>query len=228
MVPLRLFHCKNFHYYYSIIPVDSPSINWTLIHFISLLTVILVSPDWWLLVLTKESTKKTSLKAFYVYGGLVSGAFVLTIVRSILFFQASITCSKNLHDSMVVAILRSPVLFFDSNRIGRILNRFSKDICSMDELLPSAFFEAIQLILFSCSAIILPAVLNFWILLPACPLIVVFVYLGKYYAKTSREIKRLEAINRSPVFTHFSDTLGGLVTIRSFSMQDDFKKKLFQ
>lgn len=188
-----------------------------------------MSPDWWLLILSQQSsTTKSFSSAFYVYGGLVGGAFLLSIVRSVLFFQASITSSRNLHDSMMIAVLKAPVLFFDRNRIGQILNRFSKDICCMDELLPEVFFEAIQLILFCCSAIVLPAVLNFWIVLPACILVVTFLFIGRYYVKTSREVKRLEAINRSPVFTHFSDTLAGLVTIRSFSMEEDFIKKMYQ
>ena len=180
-------------------------------------------------MVSREATaEKLSLKTFHIYGGLVGGAFVLTIVRSVLFFQASLGCSQNLHDRMTAAVLKAPVLFFDSNRIGRILNRFSKDICSMDELLPDVFFDAIQLVLFCSSALTLPVVLNPWVLLPACPLLVMFVWLGRYYVKTSREIKRLEAINRSPVFTHFSDTLEGLVTIRSFSMQNEFRKEFYR
>ena len=129
---------------------------------------------------------------------------------------------------LVFIFIFPPILFFDSNPIGRILNRFSKDICSMDELLPNTFFDSIQVLLLSCGAVILPAVLNPWILLPACPLIAMFLWLGKYYMKTAREIKRLEAVNRSPVFTHFSDTLEGLATIRSYSMENDFRKEFYR
>ena len=89
----------------------------------------------------------------------------------------------------------------------------------MDEQLPQIFILCIQDILFVSSAILLPAIANPWLLLVVFPTIVVFVLFGRYYLKTSRELKRLESICRSPVFSHFSETMTGLDTIRTRGMQ---------
>lgn len=123
---------------------------------------------------------------------------------------------------MVVAVLQAPVLFFDSNPVGRIMNRFSRDIGCLDELLPKTFLLSIQYALMVSTAILVPAATNPWLLLVFVPATFLAVYITSYYLKTSRELKRLESICRSPVFSHVSETLNGLDTIRTRKRQDDF------
>ncbi|KAL9957089.1 hypothetical protein ACROYT_G038681 [Oculina patagonica] len=129
---------------------------------------------------------------------------------------------------MVVAILKAPVLFFDSNPVGRILNRFSKDVGSMDELLPKTFMIAIHYASVVFASCLLPIVGNNWLLFVILPLIVFIMYIGRYYLKSSRELKRLQSIYRSPVFSHISETLNGLDTIRTRGRQKDFLDQFFR
>ncbi|EDO36998.1 predicted protein, partial [Nematostella vectensis] len=165
---------------------------------------------------------------FYIYGGLVGVALLLSVIRASLFFSSVLNSSQRLHNEMVESVLKAPVLFFDTNPAGRIMNRFSKDIGCMDELLPDVLLDALQLILFSVGAVLLPSVLNPWLIIPVVPIVVLFVIIGKFYLKTSREIKRLEAINRSPVFAHLADTLEGLVTTRCHRMEKAFIKRFYK
>ena len=152
----------------------------------------------------------------------------MSIIRAGAFFNAAINSSKHLHNSMLSAILKAPVLFFDTNPVGRILNRFSRDIGIMDELLPDIFLEALQLVLFCIGAVVLPSILNPWIILPAIPLIIIFLLTGRYYLTAARDLRRLEGINRSPVLSHFSDSLMGLVTVRAYKREDAFLEKLYR
>ena len=91
------------------------------------LLAMIIAPDAWLLCLTKklpeEQKDKTNLT---IYAGLVGGSFVFGITRACVYLLACLRCSKRLHDKMVVAVLHAPALFFDSNSVGRIMNRFSK------------------------------------------------------------------------------------------------------
>ena len=197
--------------------------------FIILLEGCIILPDWWLLKLTNPShDPRHQTMNFYIYGGLVAGAFFLTLARAMLCLNALINSSKNLHNSMLAAVLKAPVLFFDTNPVGRVLNRFSRDIGIMDELLPDVFLEALQLVLFGIGSVVLPSVLNFWVILPAIPLVIIFVLIARYYLKSSRDLRRLEGINRSPVLSHFSDTLEGLVTIRVYHKEDEFLEALYR
>ena len=188
-----------------------------------LFTALLVSPDVWLSILTQKSPDDQRNKTnITIYGCLVTAAFIFAIIRAQVFHLASLRCSERLHDKMVVAVLQAPVLFFDSNPVGRIMNRFSRDIGCLDELLPKTFLLSIQYALMVSTAILVPAATNPWLLLVFVPTTFLAVYITSYYLKTSRELKRLESICRSPVFSHVSETLNGLDTIRTRKRQDDF------
>ena len=190
---------------------------------------MMVAPDVWLSSLTKKlpvDQKDHTNLTFYAC--LVSASLIFAIIRAYGFLLVFLRCSERLHDKMVLAILQAPVLFFDSNPVGRILNRFSKDVGYIDELLPRTFLVSIQRVLLVFASIIIPTVTNTWLLFLVLPLTVLALYISKYYLKTSRELKRLESICRSPVFSHFSDTLNGLDTIRTRGKQRDFMDQFYR
>ncbi|TKS67158.1 Multidrug resistance-associated protein 4 [Collichthys lucidus] len=159
-----------------------------------------------------------------VYAGLTATSVVFGFLRSLLFFNILVSSAQTLHNRMFNAILRTPVHFFDSNPIGRILNRFSKDIGYLDSLLPWTFVDFIQVFLQVIGVIAVAAVIIPWILIPVVPLLVVFLFLRCYFLQTSRDIKRLESTTRSPVFSHLSSSLQGLSTIRAFKVQQRFQQ----
>ena len=147
---------------------------------------------------------------------------MLAFIQGHGFLSSSLRCSEKLHDKMVVAILQAPVHFFDSNPVGRIMNRFSKDVGCMDEVPPKTFLMSIQLVLLLLTTVLVPTVTNPWLLIAVVPLAVLVIYISKYYLKTSRSLLRLESTCLSPVFSHFSETLNGLDTIRTGGSQRDF------
>ena len=98
----------------------------------------------------------------------------------------------------------------------------------MDELLPKVFLMAIHGASIAFASCLLPIVANFWLLIVIVPLFVLVVYIGRYYLKSSRELKRLESIYRSPVFSHISETLNGLDTIRTRGRQRDFVDQFYR
>lgn len=189
----------------------------------------MVSPNVWLSYLTKMTGKNQQNRTTLgIYASFVSAAFLLGIIRAYVFFCGSLRAAENLHDKMVARVLEAPVLFFDTNPAGRILNRFSKDIGAIDELLPKFFLLAIQLFLFVLTAAVLPSFTNFWLALVTLPTFMIFAYLAWYYLKTSRDLKRLESICRSPVFSHFSETMAGLDTIRTRKKERSFIDRFYQ
>ena len=189
----------------------------------------LISPYWWLSQIAKMTFKEQSDPVTLgIYGSLVIGALVLSTLVSFLFYYTLLRASEKLHNKMVTAVMKAPVLFFDTNPAGRILNRFSRDIGCMDDTLPPQFLLAVQLCLFTLGATLLSAATNYWLVIGITPLILLFFYFGRYYLKTSRELKRLEAIKCSPVYSHISDTVTGLEVIRSSGMEQSFLQELFR
>lgn len=96
----------------------------------------------------------------------------------------------------------------------------------MDEVLPKTFLFAVQLVLFVLTAALVPLIANAWLAAVVVPIIILYVYIARYFMKTSRELKRLESVCRSPVFSHISETLDGLDTIRSRGRQREFADQL--
>ena len=154
--------------------------------------------DVWLSRLTKKRPgDQTNESDLIIYGSLVGASFIFLFIRAFGFYLLSLRCSECLHDRMVAAILQAPVFFFDLNPLGRMVNRFSKDIGAMDEVLPKTFLRAIQRTLLMFTSILLPTVINPWLLFAVMPIAVLAGLVSRYYLKTSRELKRLESINRS-------------------------------
>lgn len=115
--------------------------------------------------------------------------------------------------------------FFNINPSGRILNRFAKDLGVIDELLPRVMLDAIQTNLNMIGAILLTAMVNPIFLVPISCIAIVFMIARNVYLRTSKNLKRLEGISRSPVFTHLSVSLDGLSTIRAFRAEEILKRE---
>ncbi|KAK0158239.1 hypothetical protein PV328_009270 [Microctonus aethiopoides] len=156
----------------------------------------------------------------YIFTGLTVFTIIVSVIRSFAFFEMCMQASKRLHDAMFRSISRATMYFFNTNTSGRVLNRFSKDMGAIDELLPVALIDCIQIGLSLLGIIVVVAIANPWLLIPTGIIGIVFYFLRVIYVSTSRSIKRLEGITRSPVFNHFSATLQGLATIRSFDAND--------
>ena len=170
----------------------------------------------------------TSDVLIYVGGFFVATLFIFGIIRSIFFYTITIGASRNLHHTAFNGIVSTNMRFFDLNPSGRILNRFSKDLGSIDEWLPKCMLDAIQVILMAVGSIAITAFINPLFLVPVSGLFLIFVFIRRYYLKTSKNIKRLEGITKSPAFVHLAATINGLSTIRAFGAQEVLIKEFDQ
>ncbi|CAH1257762.1 ABCC4 [Branchiostoma lanceolatum] len=154
-----------------------------------------------------------------VSAALTATVLVLSVLRAVFLFYMCLSSSRSLHNQMFAAIIRVPILFFDTNPVGRILNRFSKDVGLLDHLLPFNVVEVIQFLMMTVGVFLLAGIVNPWVFIPVIPIMVTCLIVIGYYLATSRDIKRLEGTTRSPVFSHLSATLQGLWTVRACNAQ---------
>nr|XP_031540294.1 multidrug resistance-associated protein 4 isoform X2 [Vicugna pacos] len=216
--------------------------HWFIIIFLILLNIAAqasyVLQDWWLSYWANQQgalnitvngkgneTEKLDLNWYLgIYSGLTVATVLFGLARSLLVFYVLVSSSQTLHNKMFESILRAPVLFFDRNPIGRILNRFSKDIGHMDDLLPLTFLDFIQTFLQVIGVVSVAVAVIPWIAIPLVPLGIIFFVLRRYFLATSRDVKRLESTTRSPVFSHLSSSLQGLWTIRAYKAEQRFQE----
>lgn len=138
----------------------------------------------------------TTENCIYIHGGLIAALFLFAIIRSIGFYSVCMRASQKLHDSTFNGLISTIMRFFDENPAGRILNRFSKDIGAVDELLPKAILDSSQVILSLFGSVILTSIVNPIFLIPVGVMGFVFTFVRRIFLKTSKEIKRLEGISK--------------------------------
>ncbi|XP_063633943.1 probable multidrug resistance-associated protein lethal(2)03659 isoform X1 [Cydia splendana] len=154
-----------------------------------------------------------------IFGILTLATVIVALLRACMFFSLCMLSSIRLHDKMFECISRSPMSFFHANPSGRILNRFSKDLGAVDELLPQAMIDCFQIILNLVGVIVVILVMDITLLIPITAAIIIFYILRVIYIRTSGAVKRLEGITRSPVFGHLTATVQGLSTVRAFGAE---------
>merc|ERR1712176_1685270 len=161
--------------------------------------------------------------------GLIIGqgalAIILATFRAFYSFAITIKASKNLHDEMAKAVLRAKISFFDTNPMGRILNRFSADIGSNDDMLPQTLFDFNVIFFVVIGAIFITLITLPFVLLVMPPLIWCFIVVRNIFVTSTRELKRLEGVARSPIFAMMNESLSGISTIRANDAKDYFTKK---
>ncbi|CAH8871965.1 unnamed protein product [Trichobilharzia szidati] len=178
----------------------------------------------------KESTRQfnltkgnhTLLYYISIYSILAFLQVFFTGVQNILLNFGSASVSSTTHSDLLSCILRAPSEFFDTTPSGRILNRFSKDIDIIDSKLPYNMRVVLVtlshvLVCFTLICIALP-----WFLVALFPIIGCFCILQRFYMATSRQLKRLESVRRSPVLSYFQETLSGISVIRAFKRENEF------
>ncbi|XP_056643788.1 probable multidrug resistance-associated protein lethal(2)03659 isoform X1 [Diorhabda sublineata] len=173
--------------------------------------------NWWL---TPVFTS-TNTATYYAIVNIM--AIVVVLIRSLFFYSWCLTASTRLHNKMFVNIVYSPMRFFNINPSGRILNRFSKDIGSLDEVLPMTLLDTVQIGLSVAGIGLVISSLSYWIMIPTITIAVIFYVLRVIFLETSRDVKRVESITRSPIYTHLSASLQGLTTIRAFKAEEILK-----
>ncbi|XP_057325978.1 multidrug resistance-associated protein 1 isoform X1 [Microplitis mediator] len=169
---------------------------------------------------TVDDTKKLTYVS--VYGALGLGQGILSILISVNLAIGSVRACVKMFQQLLVQVLRNPMSFFDSTPAGRLLNRFGKDTDVVDNIIPinlrswlNCFFSVIAtLVVISYSTPIFISVI--------VPIGVIYYFIQRFYVATSRQLKRLESVSRSPIYSHFGESITGAQTIRAFNVQERF------
>ncbi|XP_068597286.1 ATP-binding cassette sub-family C member 2 [Brachionichthys hirsutus] len=171
---------------------------------------------------TYPSWKRDTRVGVFGVLGVAQGLFVF--IGTLLLANASIDASRIMHSSLLNNILRVPMLFFDTTPIGRVVNRFAKDIFTVDEAIPQSFRPWILCLLGVLGTLFVICLATPFFALVIIPLAVIYYFVQRFYVATSRQLRRLDSVSRSPIYSHFSETVSGLSVIRAYGHQERFIK----
>ena len=164
----------------------------------------------------------------WIYVGIAIFSVVLSAGRGIYFQTRGVKASRKMVRSLVTSVLGGTMAFFDVTPSGRILNRFSADTDRLDTQLTNIFENYLGISAWITGALIVVCVLLPWFAIPFVPLCCFYKLTEMYFTPTARELQRLESVSRSPMVSHFTETVAGATTIRAFDMTKLFENRAIE
>ncbi|XP_042171983.1 multidrug resistance-associated protein 1-like [Oncorhynchus tshawytscha] len=157
-----------------------------------------------------------------VFGALGFAQGVSIFGTTVAISLGGIIASRHLHLDLLNNVLRSPMAFFEVTPSGNLLNRFSKEVDAIDCMIPDGLKMMLGYLfkLLEVCIIVLVAMPFAGVVL--LPLTLLYAFIQSFYVATSCQLRRLEAVSRSPIYTHFNETVQGASVVRAFSEQERF------
>ncbi len=166
--------------------------------------------------------------AILLYGALGLCTLLGVLANRLLWLHRGMAAGRDMHNQMLHAVLRAPIRFFDSTPIGRVLQRFSRDVEAVDIQLQWSFETTVRCLVNISTALFLILGVLPVMAVVILPILWLYYLVQRDYRIPAREAKRLDSISRSPRFAHFKETLQGLPVIRSFGKADVFLETFYE
>ncbi|KFV53613.1 Canalicular multispecific organic anion transporter 1, partial [Gavia stellata] len=157
-----------------------------------------------------------------VFGALGVSQALFLLFATILSAHGAMRASRIMHQQLLSNILRVPMSFFDTTPTGRIVNRFAKDIFTIDETIPMSFRSWLSCFMAIISTLLMISLATPFFTLVIIPLSIFYYFVLRFYVSTSRQLRRLDSVTRSPIYSHFGETVSGLSVIRAYGHQGRF------
>ncbi|KAH0559731.1 hypothetical protein GP486_003755, partial [Trichoglossum hirsutum] len=157
-----------------------------------------------------------------IYGLLGLTYMFVSLLREAILFGGSLSASWKIHKRLLQSVTRAKFRFFDSTPLGQIMNRFSKDIESVDQEIAPVALGMVHCLASVVSIVILISVITPGFLIAGVFISGIYFFIGKFYIRSSRDLKRLESVMRSPLYQQFGETLAGITTIRAYGDERRF------
>ncbi|KAJ7190424.1 multidrug resistance-associated ABC transporter [Mycena pura] len=203
---------------------------WTLFAVSCVLAVLApVFTNGWLSYWSSGSGSHSAIFYVSLYAAVSGVGLILYLARLIVLYWGSIHGSAVLYKRLLEAVLFAQIRFHDTVSRGRLLNRFGKDFEGIDSNLPDSL---VRTSMYSFSTIITMVVISFvggpWCVVAA--LLVSFLYyqVAKVYGQACRDMRRLDSVTRSPLYTMYSETISGVAVLRAFGASSKFLRDMLR
>ncbi|EXB55132.1 ABC transporter C family member 13 [Morus notabilis] len=152
----------------------------------------------------------------------------LTLARAFSFAFGGLRAAVKVHNTLLNKLINAPVQFFDQTPSGRILNRLSSDLYTIDDSLPFILNILLANFVGLLGIAVVLSFVQILFLLLLLPFWYIYSKLQFFYRSTSRELRRLDSVSRSPIYASFTETLDGSSTIRAFNSKDYFLERFMK
>ncbi|KAH7340935.1 hypothetical protein B0J17DRAFT_612426 [Rhizoctonia solani] len=160
-----------------------------------------------------------------VYGIVCGVGVVIYSAAFVIHVLGSVRASRRIHDRLVRSVLGAPLRWLDSTPIGRVIARFTQDIRSVDGALPDGFNNLVDTTIALLSRFIAVIVFSPLFTIPGAAVFVIGIWIGQIYIAAQLSVKREMSNARSPLFSHFGAALQGIISIRAYGAEGQFKNE---
>ncbi|KAL8939646.1 MAG: hypothetical protein Q9216_003254 [Gyalolechia sp. 2 TL-2023] len=157
-----------------------------------------------------------------IYAVLALLYVLISMFREALIFWGSLVASWKLHERLLESVTRAKFKFFDSTPLGQMMNRFSKDVEAIDQEVAPIAVGVVGCLTSVITIIVLISVITPGFLIAAIFITAIYFGIGSFYIKSSVGLKRLESVQKSPLYQQFGETLSGMTTIRAYGHERRF------
>ncbi|KAK1798739.1 hypothetical protein P4O66_007035, partial [Electrophorus voltai] len=157
-----------------------------------------------------------------VYGALGFAQGIAIFGTTVAISIGGIMASRQLHLELLRNVLRSPMSFFEATPSGNLLNRFAKEIDAIDCMIPDGLKMALGYVFKLMEVCVIVLLATPFAAVIMLPLALLYAFVQSFYVATSCQLRRLESVSRSPIYTHFNETVQGASVIRAFGEQRRF------
>ncbi|VAI82647.1 unnamed protein product [Triticum turgidum subsp. durum] len=180
--------------------------------------------NWWMAA-NVQNPHVSTLKfiSVYIIMGVCTMFFLLS--RSFVVVVLGIQTSRSLFSQLLNSLFRAPMSFFDSTPLGRVLSRVSLDLSIVDLDVPFSFAFSLGASLSAFSNLGVLVVITWQVLFISVPVIVLAIWLQRYYLASAKELMRINGTTKSDLANHLGESISGAITIRAFEEEDRFFAK---
>ncbi|KAH8810334.1 multidrug resistance-associated ABC transporter [Flagelloscypha sp. PMI_526] len=154
------------------------------------------------------------------------GAFI-QMLRWVVLYFGSISASVKLYKGLLESVLFANIRFHDTVSRGRLLNRFGKDFEDIDSDLADNFGRAFTGVLSSITTLVTIAYVGGPSFIAAAFVLACLYYkVGSSYGQASRDMRRLDSVTRSPLYSLYGETISGVAIVRAFGASSKFLRDM--
>ncbi|KAJ4782162.1 ABC transporter C family member 8 [Rhynchospora pubera] len=157
-----------------------------------------------------------------VYAALSTSSCVFAYFRSYFAARLGLNASKAFFEGFMDSVFEAPMVFFDSTPVGRILTRASSDLSILDFDIPYSIAFVVTGSIEVAVIIVIMSTVTWQVLIIAIPVLIVLIYVQRYYVASARELVRINGTTKAPVMNYASESMLGVVTIRAFGATERF------
>ncbi|KAJ7654642.1 multidrug resistance-associated ABC transporter [Mycena polygramma] len=206
--------------------------GWFWTFFVSIFLIAALAPvmeNGWLSYWSRGDDSNSPLYYLSIYATIATTGLILTTARYFVLYHGAIHASTILYKKLLQAVLFAHIRFHDTVSRGRLLNRFGKDFEGIDSNLPDNFGQSNMYFISTTTTIItISFVAGRMFVLGAFVLSFFYYQVSKVYGQTSRDMRRLDSVTRSPLYSTYSETIAGVTVLRAFGASSKFLRDMIR